>query len=265
MSLTIQIDDSKFRTQLARFVDELGLAAPDVVKDQTRLLLKTVIGFTMPKTLAQGRAAVARDIARSMTPINPAYFHQPRMRERVTLLALKDDLEGLRAVFSNSKSWRNWRIEPFSPSLHTSARDPRSGRVLKSQRVFIPGLYTVTRANAQTRKETLGGIGQQAKQWTKYVATVQGFVGRLKAAWGPAYEAVGGTLPAWVKRHANPRGAVKIEFGDPQRPAIEFRNGAVGVGKLIGPFRGAMQTRAKAMATDIRRRMHEAKKKAGFK
>lgn len=242
--MTFTIDDSKFRAQLARFVDELGLEAKDVVRDQTRLLLKQVIAFTPPKTLAQGRAAVARDIKRSMTPINLDFFPNARMRDRVEQLAGKNDVTGLRDVFQTSTSWRNWRVEPFSPSLHTGDRD-RNGRVRKNRMVFIP--------------ETVGG------QFAKYVATVQKFVGRLKAAWGPAYLAVGGTLPAWVARHASPRGSVQINFGDPQRPSIEFRNRAVGVGHLRHPFASAMRFRAEGMRRDIARRLKLAAKKSGFK
>ena len=256
MSLSITIDDSRFRAQLARFVDELGQDAREVVRGQTRLLLKQVIGFTPPKTLAQGRAAIGRDITRSMTPILLEDFPNAKMRERVKELAEKQDIAGLKSFLANTKSWRNWRVEPFSPSLHTSARNKR-GRVTRSQRVFIPEL--ARKSGRQFRSTS------RASAWNKYMATMQGFAGRLKAAWGPAYEAVGGALPSWVKRHASPRGSVAVHFGDPKRPAIEFRNGAVGVGQLINPFRAAMRIRAKALAGDISRKLRDAKKTAGVK
>src|SRR5262245_42876250 len=96
--ITVQIDDSNFRRHLARFIDELGLEPIDVIRDQTRLLLRQIISFSPPKTLAQGRKAVAGDIRRSMAPIILDDFHLPRMHKRVAELAQRDDAGGLQAM-----------------------------------------------------------------------------------------------------------------------------------------------------------------------
>lgn len=250
-ALTFELDASELTRKMNRYVDELGLSGKEVVRDQTRLLLKQVIAFTPPKTLAQGRAAVARDIRRSMSPIVLDMFPLDRMRDRVEELVEKQDVTGLRAVFANSTSWNKWRVEHFSETLHTFARD-RRGRVRQNRFIFITEATEARKNSAQS-------------QLRRYVAKVQGFVGRLKAAWGPAYLAVGGTLPAWVARHSAVRGTVDVNFGNPQRPSIELRNFAAGVSQLIHPVQSAMRTRSKAMASDLKRKLREAANKAGLK
>jgi hypothetical protein len=253
MSLTFEINDSRFRHQLARFVDELGLEAKDVVKDQTRLLLKTVIAFTAPKSLAQGRKAVARDINRSMTPIDYTWFRDRRLADRLHTLEQRGDAQGAQDTLRAIGGWGAWRVLPFSPSLHTSARDNR-GRVTRTQRTFV------------LQPESRNSRGAIAiGPWSKYVATVQKRVGQLKAAWAPAYFAVGGTLPAWIANQSYIRGSVDVKFSDPQRPSIEFRNFAKGVGQLRHFFEGAFRTRAEAMRRDIARRLKIASKNAGFR
>ena len=52
------------------------------------------VRFTPPKTLAQGRKAVARDIQRAVRPLRPADFRSHRIRK----LIRKRDYAGLEAV-----------------------------------------------------------------------------------------------------------------------------------------------------------------------
>lgn len=249
MSISIDINHSAFGARLEKWARTAGLEMPDAIRTQTRLLLKQVISFTPPQSLAQGRAAVARDITRSMTPIDLNDFPNERMRDRVNKLAAERNVQSLQALFRNTKTWKAWKVEQFAPQLHKFARD-RRGRVQRSKRVFVPETFTSGRANSSRN------------QWAAYVKHMQAAVGRLKAAWGPAYKAVGGTLPSWVGRHQEVSGAVIDNLRDATRPSITFRNYATGVGQLERPFRAAFNARFRAVTADIRRILRQSAQKS---
>jgi hypothetical protein len=243
---TITVDDSRFRSQMARYVDELGLQARDVITTQTRLLLKQVIGFTPPKTLAQGRKAVLRDLTRAVSPIDgnafAARFKNPRTQARVLELCESGNIEDLQALLNRVPGFGSTQIHHFSPLLHTGARDAR-GHVRKRRNVA-----------------TL-----DVRSWNRYLSQTQKHVGRMKAAWGPAYVLAGGTLPSWVARQSDvPGGIIENRLHDRNKPSLTFVSRAPGVGQLRDPFSRALRTRAEAMFRDIRLRLGRIAKKSGF-
>lgn len=238
--MSAEVDYSKLERKLARYIGELGMNAIDVVKDQSRLLLKAVIKITPPNSNSQGRKAVFSDIAKSMTPIYPENFRGPHAAHIREILE-KKDMVGFQAFLLNQKNkWRNWRIEKFSPELHRKAQNGQ-GKVTKSQHVFV----------AETR------------EWEKYVKKQQSHVGREKCGWWPAYRSLGGTLPNWITRHTE---GARGSFNDSQLnsksfPSFTMRNFSHGIGGASRLIREAIRIRGEAMEKDIKRRLADLAKK----
>lgn len=151
--------------------------AEDVIRQQGRLLFSSVLKLTPPKTLAQGRAAVKRDIEQTVRPIKASKIRDASMRawyERV-----KGD--------KNSEDWSKFVaaaygkaavVVPFSPELHQKNRD-RRGRAKRTHYVTL-----------QVSKEA------------KYIRERQQLVGSGKGGWVAAIKALGGSAPAWATRWA---------------------------------------------------------------
>lgn len=238
--MSADVDSSKFERKMARYIEELGMNASEVVSDQSRLLLKAAIKLTPPNSNSQGRKAVYSDIARSMSPLYPENFRGPHAA-RIREMLEKKDLVGFQAFLMNQKNkWKSWRIETFSPDLHRKAQNSR-GRVTKSQKIFVA----------------------ENRQWEKYVKTQQSHVGREKCGWWPAYKRLGGTLPSWITRHTE---GVRGNFNDAQLnnksfPSFTIRNFSHGIGGSVRLIRDAIRIRGEAMEKDIKRRLTELAKK----
>ena len=252
MNLTATVDATRFNDQMARLKDALIGAgkmgdAATVVQDEARRFVQTVMRFTPPKTLAQGRKAVARDIRRAMTPVEPKMFTSPKLRDRVREILSEGEFKKELTVARRSKrtsayaqlvelmdsagGWKKWRVERFDSKLHTKVRDNR-GRVQRAKRVLV----------------------MEANLHKKYVADVQKRVGTMKSGWAPALRSLGGAneIPSWVARHTNNPGFVVNNIADSAVPSVTIGNTAKGVGQLRHFVQGALDARANAMGKRIR-------------
>lgn len=179
MSLTIKFDEAAYRHALNQFVGKLNADAQTLLKEEMRLVLRDIVRFTPPKTLAQGRKAVAGDVTRAISPLDQTSFGRAKEETRTRMRAMiaKRDNVGLQAAI-NAMGGRRWIVKAFSPSDHTSKRN-RYGRVRRSQ-------FTLTTDESKLKR---------------YLASVQRRVGLAKAGWNAAASAVGLRLPSWVRKH----------------------------------------------------------------
>lgn len=179
MNATVDIEYQEYATALSDFIRERGTLLPKALRSEGRLLASRLVRFTPPKTLSQGRKAVARDIQRAVRPLQAADFTSQRIRK----LIRKRDYAGLEAVFARFPQGSELHgvsvVEPKFPEMHEQARASR-GRVLKFQRRATP----------------------DADKVRDYIRTVQGRVGRGRSGWAVSLLALGGKPPAWVLRHA---------------------------------------------------------------
>lgn len=178
MSLRFSMDTVRYRDNLNRFVVELNADGAQLLKEEMRLLLRDILRFTPPNSLAQGRAAVERDLRRVARPLEPGKIQMPRLAEAVQ----KKDLPAINAIVARlGGGWGG--------------------------RTIIAGLDAI-RATHERARNRYGRIGRDLRNlalfsdWRSYLRTVQSRVGYTRSGWLPAARAVGLPQPSWVTRHA---------------------------------------------------------------
>ena len=132
MNATVDIEYQDYAQAFSEFVRERGTLLPKALRGEGRQLASRLVRFTPPKTLSQGRKAVARDVRRAVLPLRPGDFDSKRIRQ----LIRKRDYSALEAVFANfpeSHQLHGVSVgEAKLPGMHQEARD-RRGRVRKFQ------------------------------------------------------------------------------------------------------------------------------------
>ncbi len=226
------VDTAQFDRATLRYVQDLGLSFPEAVRRSARLLNAELLRFTPPKTQAQGRAAVARDIGRAMWLLDPKKIHNP-----ILAAAVRDEEFDVVQAFINSLRRRGaggalakHELRHFSPGLHQSARNNR-GRVTSRKRIMV----------------IEGG------EYKRYVKDVQGHVGALKFGWAISGRRLGVSIPNWVLGHSERQGSYE-EANSSTDPKIVMTNKAPGVENL-GPgfIQRMIDRRTVAMARDTER------------
>lgn len=225
------VDTTGFQLQVQRYVQDLGLTAHAVITTQGRLLFEQLMKFTAPKSYAQGRRAIARDITRAMTPLDPAFFRSASIRRAIEA----KDLGRLEAIRQRIPGWAKWRIEPFSEGLHRNTRDAR-GRVQRSRKVFVLGV----------------------NEHKRYVTKMQKRAGLTKAQWSGMVGLLGGKVPAWVATHSTPYATLADFRKEKDNPHVSVSNRAHGVmsdPQFQSLLQRAILTRTIAMTRDVDRRL----------
>ncbi len=179
MNATIDIEYQNYANALGEFIRERGTLLPKALRGEGRLLATRLVRYTPPKTLSQGRKAVARDIQRAVRPLRAADFTSPRIRK----LIRQRDYARLEAVFARFPQGSDLHgvsvVEPKFPQMHEDARSSR-GRVLRFQ----------------------GRVTPDADKVRDYIRAVQDRVGRGRSGWAVALMALGGKPSGWIVRHA---------------------------------------------------------------
>lgn len=236
MSATVTIDTTRFNQQMAGVYDALVGAgrlgdAATLVADESRLFLKEIINKTPPKSLAQGRKAVRRDIFRSMTPFAGEQITKPELRKRWGEIERNDpgkyssdELQGILRDFG----WKKVHLKAFDTKLHTGQRDSR-GRVQTFKDVFV----------------------LEKKQLMKYINQVQSRVGYMKSGWVPAYKLVGGVVKDWISRHRRPAGFTIGNLSG-EKPSIVIGNYTRGISQVRHAVESALRTRTVSMGRKIK-------------
>lgn len=231
LNFKLFVDTSLFDRATLRYVQDLGLSFPEAVRRSARLLNAELLRFTPPKTQAQGRAAVARDIGRAMWLLDPKKIHNP-----ILAAAVRDEEFDVVQAFINSLRHRGsgniltkQTLKHFSPGLHQSARNNR-GRVTSRKRIMV----------------IEGG------EYRRYVKEQQSHVGALKFGWAISGRRLGVSIPNWVLGHSERQGEY-LEIASPTDPKIVMTNKAPGVeNNLTNSFVQRMvDRRTVAMTRDV--------------
>ena len=207
----ISIDISGWVKSVAFLQASVGKNMREALAEEWPLLIEKIIAFTPPfrigggtgsSDLSVGRAAVARDIAKTMRPFDPAWIRS----KGIAKIVAKKDIAAFNAVTANIKSGplKGQRGVIFSPSVHTSQRTQR-GRVGsdRNQRV----------------------IGSDVGLLKKYIKDVQSHVGFAKSGWLAAYQVVGGSrAPAYVTKFGTGGGAAIDDSKNEEYPSITAIN-----------------------------------------
>ncbi len=247
------VNDVNFRKMLAEFAKKTGVALPQVVRLEMRLLLKEVIKWTPPfknastegeSDRAIGKNAVQRDISMAIAPLVETGWKSKSIRE---IIRAKDSGK-MNDIFDKMKG-RKRRVTAFEPSLHKLARNKRTGRVTSFKRQFT--------FEESPRK--------------KYIKQMQKHVGAAKGSWAAAYAKVGGKPKSWTITANNlsfPSSSTIIDATSDQiNPSFEVISTARGVTSaknLKQQINFAMRVRTKAMAAKMRRMMRDPEKYANL-
>lgn len=240
--LTFDVDSIRFDRAMAAF-EKLGIEAPKIVKDETRLLLAQVIRFTPPKTLAQGRGAVKRDIGRAIDNVNPDTFHSKRLATMIRT----QDVNAMRDAVRRIPSMKDYTVERWNPEAQHEAKRDNRGRIQRNQKVMVLN---------------------EGKRLKKYFNLRAKAVGSAKAGYWPGLQAVGGAVPNWVAKHASKFGSVDAgKLNDSHAPRIRIQNfseAARSQNDENHSVQSAVKMRARSMESKARRMILDAAKSGGL-
>jgi len=181
----VTLDTSKWQAQIRALL----LAMPkdfaaELLMIEAKELIRRVVSFIPPKTMSQGRAAVARDIGRTMRALDPSSFTSPEIRK----ILLSGDVAAIQRLVDVTPGFAGLLVSLFDPSLHTSKRS-RYGRVsATNQPALVP------------QPDLVKG----------YTRSVQNRVGLLKSGYAAAASALGLSLPQWVRKHGSGLGSYTL-------------------------------------------------------
>jgi hypothetical protein len=199
--INIDVNAAALEDALYILAREARLEPGRVIKEEARLVTQNIIQLTPPKTLAQGRAKVRGDLARSIGILDQNSFARAQENVRLPMRELirRKDNETLQDAI-RSMNGANWIVKPFDKKDHTSRRN-RYGRVTKMS-------YILTTDAGKARK---------------YFREVMSRVGWAKGAWASALTVAGGRAPNWYGKHAAASGTAFGNFGEsPQFSATGF-------------------------------------------
>lgn len=229
MSIRVQFDVVKYRNDLNQFVTRLNADSTLLLKEEMRLLLRDIQRLSPPKTLAQGRKAVAGDMNRVAAPLDADKIRFPRMAQ-----AVRDrDEKAIRAIADNLKSGffskrKLLTSEAEMRTAHLAGRNNR-GRVRKDQNNMA-----------------------MLRLWKKYTTEIQQRVGYARAGWAQAAAGVGLRLPSWVSKHT---GYVKGGYKAPTPSDLEIigTNRSAKMPNYQSTVEAAMRLRVKSIGLELKR------------
>jgi len=246
MTENVTIDASVLNQKLADLHDALigqGQDASNIVRDEARLLLRSLIKYTPPKSLAQGRNAIAGDLMGSNALASKGIFFKiqdwmpiSESKNMVTLFAKKDGAYGV--VRHN---YRPGASQHELKQWHVQYRSKKTGRTFRSK------------PEQSGRMFVLGRLAAKKASVNRYVLSVQRRVGRAKAAWAHSFKALGGKVPNWINRHLPTPKAIFInELNKPGFPFVILGSSAPGVRGLKHIINSAVRVRGEAIARKIK-------------
>lgn len=249
--MPVVIDSSRFRFQLQRLLAALPkeVAGP-VLYEEARQFVRKVVSFLPPKTFAQGRWAVARDIFRTMKAVDPKQFTE----KSIIRILRSGDPSSIKSLIDRlpTTRGRGYLVHPFSPSIHTSARNKR-GIV---PRTTIPKIIAGTGSLA-----LVGQFGHPGQ----YVRSIQGRVGFLKSGYVKAARKLNVALPSFVARQPQlGQGSIEVDLKSPAGLHITIINRAGRYPDHARFVRDALRSRANAMRTKTLRLLRGKAVNLGF-
>lgn len=239
MQLSAQIESQAIVKAINAFQDEVRWAPSKTIRFQGKPAMQKVAEFTPPKTLSQGRKAVARDIKRAVLPLRPNDFTNEKIKKAIKAKDYQGLTQSLRAA-----GWgRLEKVVPFSPEAHTSQRN-RRGRV--------PNRNGVRFATPDVQ------------ELNAYIRTVQGRVGIAKGGWASSIIQLGGKPAGWVSRWSG-QGSVD-DSTQSIAPSFTSTNKSpwTAQGDEDRIIDAALKSRTTSIYSDLENRIAKAAKKAGL-
>lgn len=200
----IVIDHVGFTQALEELARKYKKDVGDLLRDQMKLLVKSLIKFTPPEKMADGRGAINQDA------VKMAEFAYP---EHYDLMELKRDAE----KSPSGKAYRVWDGKVVDIGLN---------------RIDIDGTKMMADHERfrNRRGRVVGGsnIVTSRKIGRMFRKKLYPHVGNLKRGWDKAASALGITLPAWILNSSSgpsgsPSGGIINQLQD-EDPSVEVFN-----------------------------------------
>lgn len=260
MSDGFTLDARKFNAALDKVAVTLRKDAPDVIRQEARLLLQRAqTGFTPPKTLAQGRAKIRADIYGSKRG-GLFQIYSPAIAKATTHSQFV-------RLFANRSTHKAYLVKlgMFWPSATTDQMETwhKSRLYLSGGRIKVK--YPQAHAGKNFVDLNRPAVTRQALE--KFITSVQKRVGRLKAGWNLALLAVGGKIQPWAARHKDVEfdyGLVLNGLGNTDYPSITIGNQAPTISRWRKEWQVLLDSRARDMVKRAEFLLKKAKKKGGF-
>jgi hypothetical protein len=191
MSFTVQTNEAEFRETFHSYLGRFPKVTSIGLRRVGKRLGARLMAFTPPVTMAQGMAAVARDIRRAVRPLSTRWantFKDDRMRKEIRRIVEKRSIPAMEKVISRMKntSLDGAQVhDSFDPAWHESART-KTGRVRTFGR-----FKSVKTQHVTFDVEAVGA----------YIRKKQGFVFMAKGGWAEGFLQLGGTTADAIARH----------------------------------------------------------------
>lgn len=200
MNVSIEVDTANLENKLYLLAKEARVAPGVVIKEEARFVTESIIKFTPPKTSAQGRAAIKRDMNNVATslPRDDAIGEHWKPLNR---LARAGDAAGVQRILNRWKGSPRFTMDKSLIEPEHLRKRTKYGRVHAK-----PSLFAFAR--------TVNG----------YLKNVQSRVGWAKGAWVAALIATGGRAPNWYGRHSGNAGYALANFGENPSVSATARN-----------------------------------------
>jgi len=244
MSATIKIDTTDLNLALRDYIRATGQDSTAVVKKQSRLFAQQAMKRTPPKSYAQGRRAVAKDLDRIIDGAERGFMQR--------IIDWHGSADFVKQEFKR-KDGSNFLVEwghvRFDGSdleeFHNANRDKR-GRVLRA------GDFTRNIGRWKANNKMI--VPENVKR--RYVRKVQKRVGRLKAGWIRPITRAGGnkmSVPAWIRQHnEGARSNAVLQGSGTAKVQMIMSNFASGASQLGNVVKSALRIRLSAMVREVR-------------
>lgn len=237
-----------------------GLSTGRILKVETRRLLESVMRQTHPKSAAQGNAAVKKDLLKVFHPVSDRIVNgaTPMTGSASGFVKLWVEPGGKKVVSVKTPNFKPSATLETMAAIHKSTRG-RDGRVT--------GTGFGIRREVRGKLNFINRVVIREGAFKAYQKQVLSHVGKLRSGFARAFVAVGGSVPAWVKKHAQgthgPTGFVTMNL-EGAKPNITIGNTAAGAEpRLGGIVQRALAGRIKAITTNIRRMIRHGAGKSG--
>ncbi len=243
--MSVTVDMTKFNAKIGE-LQGFGLSTGRILKVEGRRFVESVIKQSHPKSEAQGRNAVLRDLRRVFFPVSAKLI--------AGAVAVKDyfrlwtESGGNKVVGVVRRDFRPQITLEAMKAIHARRRDKR-GRV--------SGSDLTLRQAVRGKLNLIKRIVVPDDTFKAYAKEVAAHVGRLRSGFAHAAIKLGGSLNTrWIARHltASKRtGFVQMNLKG-EKPSVLIGNTAAGAEpRLGGIVQRALAGRVKAMTTNIRR------------
>ena len=240
--MTCDIDTSRAVAALDGLAAALGKDKSDLLKDECRLLSKTITAFVPPlrgpggSPEQVGKQAIGRELTNLISEADVELMDKVGSEHGVSNIndvwLTKKDGEKIELLWGNLDPTGN-RL----PEFHEQYRDQRTGKVKT-----VKGQSGKWKARVVVPK----GIRDA------FIRKTQAHVGAWKASWARAGAELGQKFPRWITKHFStsaPLGVVDlIKANDPTYPTITFGSRAPGNGRMQQRIQAAVKSRARSMA-----------------